>query len=262
MTSEGTHKDRRHDDNDKHYTARIWFTHHRIVTEQRFAYYRLLYSSYIFLENKFHIYLSCDAKQFNNKLIWSQMFSSLKGQFELFRSYCSSISLISWFHNQRHIGTLKSETTVLRWNRVEWHFQHWCFVCFLYDYQLNEASKCFHLHLNVIRWSQHFLGNRVTVSVFQGADPICFYLWSSGWVYLVQRVNAGLVTDSQVMFELPHGPHARPAVLLAHRQQQGGDRVVKLRNTEWIPGAQEHNICRTNATLRHGVADTHHWNTS
>lgn len=33
MTSEGTHKDRRDDDNDKHYTARIWywFTHHRTV---------------------------------------------------------------------------------------------------------------------------------------------------------------------------------------------------------------------------------------
>lgn len=70
MTSEGTHKDRRDDDNDKHYTARIWywFTHHRTVKEQRFAYYRFLYSSYIFL-NKCHVYLFCDAKQFNNKRI-------------------------------------------------------------------------------------------------------------------------------------------------------------------------------------------------
>lgn len=76
---------------------------------------------------------------------------------------------------------------------------------------------------------------------------LCTLEWSSGWVYLVQWVNAGLVTDSQVMFELPHGPHARPHVLLANRQQQRGDGVVKLRNTDWIPGTQEHNICRTNS---------------
>lgn len=87
-------------------------------------------------------------------------------------------------------------------------------------------------------------------SLFLSVLHLCTLEWSSGWVYLVQRVNAGLVTDSQVMFELPHGPHAQPAVLLANRQQQWGDRVVKLRNTDWIPGAQEHNICRTNTDTK------------
>lgn len=50
MTSEGTHKDRIDDDNDKHYTARIWywFTRHGIVKEQRYAYYRSISTVHIY----------------------------------------------------------------------------------------------------------------------------------------------------------------------------------------------------------------------
>lgn len=66
--------------------------------------------------------------------------------------------------------------------------------------------------------------------------------------YLVQRVSVRLVADAQVMFNLAQGPHARPAVLLSHRQQQRGDGVVELRNSEWIPGAQEHNVCSAQNT--------------
>lgn len=62
-------------------------------------------------------------------------------------------------------------------------------------------------------------------------------------LYLVQRVGVGFVMNAQIVFELPQGSHARPAVLLSRRQQQGGNWVVELRNTNWIPGAQEHNVC-------------------
>lgn len=47
------------------------------------------------------------------------------------------------------------------------------------------------------------------------------------------------------MFKLPEGPHAHPAVFLSDRQQQRSDGIVELRNSHWIPGAQEHNVCTT-----------------
>ncbi len=69
-------------------------------------------------------------------------------------------------------------------------------------------------------------------------------------LYLVQRVFVGFVADAKVTFELPQRPHALPAVLLTDRQQQRGDRVVKLRNTHWIPGTQENDVCTTNSSTQ------------
>lgn len=71
--------------------------------------------------------------------------------------------------------------------------------------------------------------------------------------YLIQRVCIGLVADAKVMFKLPEGPHAHPAVFLSDRQQQRSDRIVELRNSHWIPGAQEHNVCTTRDTERQNM---------
>lgn len=68
--------------------------------------------------------------------------------------------------------------------------------------------------------------------------------------YLIQRVCTGFVADAKVMFKLPEGPHAHPAVFLSDRQQQRSDGIVELRNSHWIPGAQEHNVCTTRDTER------------
>ncbi|PWS22321.1 hypothetical protein DKP78_18995, partial [Enterococcus faecium] len=47
---------------------------------------------------------------------------------------------------------------------------------------------------------------------------------------LVEGVLVGFVADAHVMLELSQSPHARPAVLVAHGQQQGCHRVVQLRH--------------------------------
>jgi len=64
-------------------------------------------------------------------------------------------------------------------------------------------------------------------------------------LHLVQRVLVGFVADAQVVFELPEGPHARPAVLLPDGQQQRGHGVVELRDGHRKPGAQENHVCTT-----------------
>lgn len=44
---------------------------------------------------------------------------------------------------------------------------------------------------------------------------------------------------------MPKGPHTRPCVLLTNRHQQRCHWVIQLRNWDRIPGAQEHNIYKT-----------------
>lgn len=62
-------------------------------------------------------------------------------------------------------------------------------------------------------------------------------------LYLVERVFVGHLLDVQLQFQLSKRPHARPTVLLSHRHQQRGDRVVELRDGDRIPGPQEHDVC-------------------
>lgn len=72
-------------------------------------------------------------------------------------------------------------------------------------------------------------------------------------IYLVQRVCIGFVADVQVMFNLSHGPHACPVVLLPDGQQQWSDGIVELRNRHWKPGAQEHDVCTKRQRKAHTV---------
>lgn len=73
-----------------------------------------------------------------------------------------------------------------------------------------------------------------------------FFMWYLDLLrllYLVKRIFARHVMDIQVLFQLPKGPHTRPAVLLTNRHQQRSDRIIELRDSHRIPGSKKDNVC-------------------